>query len=139
MRALRDERGSFALELAILAPVIIALFVFIWEAGQVVNAQSRLQSVSRELAREVTANALQQLDPSQADYILAQAGYHDCDINVTRSGAGVTSIGAVDEYQTVHVACRVPLLAGITKTVTASATSRQDPFRSGTDGQVPQA
>lgn len=138
LRLLREnDRGSFALELAILAPVILALFVFIWEAGQVVNAESRLQSASREIARDVTANGLSDIDSSGAHYILDQAGYHDCDVSMTESGAGVTDAGGLDQYQTVHVQCQIPLLAGITKSVTASATSRQDPFRSGPDPGAP--
>ncbi|HVX43780.1 MAG TPA: TadE/TadG family type IV pilus assembly protein [Mycobacteriales bacterium] len=136
-RVRRDDRGSFALELAVLAPVILALFVFIWEAGQVVTAENRLQSATREIAREMTANGLTDVDSSAAQFILKQAGYDDCDVRATQSGAGVTATGAVDRYQTVHLDCRISLLAGVTKTISASATSRQDPFRSGPDNGVP--
>ena len=136
MRRLRnEERGAFAVELAVLVPVILLLFVFIWEAGQLVNAEGRLQSVSREIAREITANGVDTVDDSSgAKFILQQAGYHGCTITTTQSGGGVQDSGAVDRYQTVHVTCPISLLGGITRNVSASATSRQDPFRSGTTG-----
>jgi len=50
----RSERGSFAVELAILAPVILAFLLIIVDGGQLTWARSRLQGVARDTARAVT-------------------------------------------------------------------------------------
>jgi Flp pilus assembly protein TadG len=50
------ERGSFAVELAILAPVIIAFLVMIIDGGRLTWANSRLQGAARDAARAISIN-----------------------------------------------------------------------------------
>jgi Flp pilus assembly protein TadG len=50
------ERGSFAVELAILAPVILAFLVMVIDGGRLTWAGSRLQGAARDAARAVSIN-----------------------------------------------------------------------------------
>jgi Flp pilus assembly pilin Flp len=48
---LRDERGTAAVELALLAPVLVLLLAVVMAAGRVVETKSAVLSVAREAAR----------------------------------------------------------------------------------------
>jgi Flp pilus assembly pilin Flp len=48
---LRNERGTAAIELALLAPVLVLLLAAIVAAGRVVEAKSAVLAVAREAAR----------------------------------------------------------------------------------------
>jgi Flp pilus assembly pilin Flp len=48
---LRDERGTAAVELALLAPVLLVLVAVVSGAGRVVETKSAVLSVAREAAR----------------------------------------------------------------------------------------
>jgi len=129
LRCGRDDRGAFALELAILAPVLLALFVVIWEAGQVVHAQHQVQSAAEDLARVASAQnvsvpAAQQLPTDLASY--------SCDAPAGTANpvpSGDPDVPDVTAHK-VTITCRVSLIGGITRTVTAEAISYDDPYRS---------
>jgi Flp pilus assembly protein TadG len=55
-RRLAGERGSFAVELAVLAPVLLAFVLVIVDGGRLTWARSRLQGAARDAARTVTIN-----------------------------------------------------------------------------------
>jgi len=59
---LRDERGTAAVELALLAPVLVLLFATVVAAGRVVDTKSAVLAVAREAARA----ASEARDPSEA-------------------------------------------------------------------------
>jgi len=51
----RDERGTAAVELALLAPVFVVLLAVVVAAGRLVETKSALLSVAREAARAASA------------------------------------------------------------------------------------
>ena len=51
MRALRGERGTAAVELVLLAPVLVLLVAVVVAAGRMVETKSAVLSVAREAAR----------------------------------------------------------------------------------------
>jgi Flp pilus assembly protein TadG len=55
-RRSRGERGSFALELAVVAPALIALTAFVISIGRVAEGRSVAQGAARDAARAATIN-----------------------------------------------------------------------------------
>jgi Flp pilus assembly protein TadG len=130
-RRARGDRGAFAVELAVLAPVMLALFVLIWQAGEVVHAQNEVQSAARDLARYITS---QSYDPSstQTPPLPAEVSNYDCVTPTPQLTADPSSNPNAPTTSTVRVVlnCKVHLFGGITKTITAQALDRTDPYRS---------
>src|SRR3954464_6847345 len=50
------DRGSFAVELAVIAPVLIALLWVLISAGRLVQTASRVESAARDAARAASIN-----------------------------------------------------------------------------------
>jgi Flp pilus assembly protein TadG len=55
-RVRRDERGSFALELAVLAPALLLVISFIISVGRVTEGRALVQGAARDAARAATIN-----------------------------------------------------------------------------------
>lgn len=51
-----SERGSFALELAVLAPVLLVIISFIISAGRVTQTRAQVQGAARDAVRAATIN-----------------------------------------------------------------------------------
>jgi hypothetical protein len=106
------DTGSAALELVILAPVLLALLAFVIAAGRTSIAQGAVNAAARDAARQASiamnpyaANADGQASARSA---LAEDGL-DCDPRVTIDtlgfGAQLGTPGSVSAY----VVCFVPL------------------------------
>jgi len=138
----RRERdaGNAALELLILAPVILLLISLVIAAGRTSLAQGSVQAAARDAARQAsiarTAAAAQSAGTLSAGLELAQEGLGCVSAPVVQVDVGGFST-PVGEPATVTatVQCSVPLsdllLPGVpgTKTLTARFTSPLDPFR----------
>lgn len=136
---LRDERGSEAVETAILLPVILLLIGFIVVGARlaladvgitgVAGAAARAASISRDAA--TAAQAAEQTATEQ----LSDAGLHCTDVTVTTDTSGFSApVGsvatvAVDVWCTVGLADAGPGLPG-EKTLHDRAVSPIDTARS---------
>ncbi|MFD4723019.1 TadE/TadG family type IV pilus assembly protein [Streptomyces sp. NPDC058423] len=139
LRAARGDRGSYALETAMLAPVMIGLLLLLVAFGRVVDADGTVDSAARAAARAASL---------ERDAATAQAKAQDA-ANRSLQGEGVTcrvssvvvdtagyalDIG-VEADVTATISCTANLsdigLPGLpgTKTLTASWTSPLDTYR----------
>ncbi len=135
---LRSDAGNAALELVILAPVILFLLGLVIAAGRTSVAQGSVAAAARDAARQasisLTPAAAQTAALSSAQAALGQDGL-GCDpvVRVDVSGFGVP----VGEPASVRatVICRVSLsnllVPGMpgSRTLRATFTSPLDPFR----------
>ena len=137
------DRGSAALELVILAPVLLALLGLVIAAGRTTIAQGSVDAAARDAARQASIS----LTPGQAQVngqasalaALRQDGL-DCVPHVVIVVSGPDAGFAVQPGQpasvTARVSCSVPLadltLPGLPGSVqlTASFTSPLDVYRS---------
>jgi Flp pilus assembly protein TadG len=134
----RDDAGNAALELVILAPVILFLLGLVIAAGRTSVAQGSVAAAARDAARQasisLTPGAAETAALSSAQAALGQDGLN-CDpvVRVNVSGFGVP----VGEPATVQatVTCRVSLsnllVPGMPggRTLRATFTSPLDPYR----------
>jgi len=134
----RRDAGNAALELVVLAPVLLFLLGLVIAAGRTSIAQGSVAAAARDAARQasisLTPSAAQSAALSSATAALSQDGL-DCSpvVTVDTTGFGVP----VGEPATVTatVTCQVrlsdlvvPGLPG-SKTLTATFTSPLDPYR----------
>lgn len=135
----RGERGSMAVELAVLAPSM-ALFILVLAAGaRLAMAGNQLETAASVAAREASLSRTQgeaQNDARDAALVsITQAGYHCNTLNVTIDSSGLNApLGQVGIVRAT-VSCAVNLadvtIPGLpgTKTLTATATSPVDAYR----------
>lgn len=139
----RRDRGSAALELVILAPVLLALLGLVIAAGRTTIAQGSVDAAARDAARQasisLTAAQAQAAGQASASAALRQDGL-DCVprvvIDVSGPGAGFAVQPGQPASVTAKVSCSVPLadltLPGLPGSVqlSASFTSPLDIYRS---------
>jgi Flp pilus assembly protein TadG len=136
---LRDDTGSFTLELAVLAPALLLLLAFIVAAGRIELAGSSIDGIARDAARAAslarTPAAAQSAAQSTATDAAANQNIDCTHLAVTVNTAGFTTPLGTPAAVVVHVSCTAPLgdlaLPGLpgSKTLTASFTSPLDPYR----------
>ncbi|WP_106403498.1 TadE/TadG family type IV pilus assembly protein [Actinocorallia populi] len=126
----RGDRGGMTLELVLLAPVLVLLFLFLALVGRLVNVQSQLDGAARDGARaasvarsegDAQAFAVEAVDQSLggASFCLGDAAQTEVDLGGWEPGGQVT----------VTVTCQtdltgldlVPFAGNPEKTGTASA------------------
>jgi Flp pilus assembly protein TadG len=139
-RRRRDgERGSFAVELAVLAPVLLAFMMIIIDGGRVTWAKSRLQGAARDAARSVTINH----NSGQGAFDSANKAMTDALNNSGVNCGGPTLTLAPDprnqaigngEVVTATVTCDVQFFFVGTKTITRTQQSVVDTYRQVTTG-----
>ncbi|CAN5779967.1 pilus assembly protein [soil metagenome] len=83
MRRGDDERGSLAVELSVLAPILIAFMLLVVFAGRVAQAESDVRSAAQEGARAASLRA----SPGSAD----AAARTTVDQNLAASGVACRS------------------------------------------------
>jgi len=137
-RRVRGDRGTLALELAILAPVIVLLLWLMISAGRVAEAASKVEGAARDGARAASINHAGQ--PAAAADLAVRNSLRangitcvgDPQVNLSAkpgAGDGVLPLGPEDIAQ-VTVTCRVALLiSGATAPVTRTGLSVLDTFR----------
>ncbi len=132
------EQGSAAVELAVLAPVLLLVLLLVIAGGRVSTARAQVREAARDAARAASL----QRTPADADTAarmtaqtaLADAGLH-CQTTGTSTQATFDGAGSGGSVH-VTVSCQVALadlspvpLPGST-TVTSDATSVLDTYRS---------
>jgi Flp pilus assembly protein TadG len=134
------DAGNAALELVILAPIVLLLISFVVAAGRISVAQGAVQAAARDAARQAsisrTPAAAQAAGQLSAEAELGQEGL-DCApaAAVSVDVAGFDTPVGQPATVTATVTCTVPLsdllLPGTpgSKHLTAAFTSPLDPFR----------
>jgi Flp pilus assembly protein TadG len=136
----RRERGTMALEMAILAPVLLVLFMFLLACGRYFQTSSLLESAARDGARSASqsrslAEAQGRVDEAVSS-TMSQA-VKSC--QETASGTITTAFTAGTPLS-VEVTCTINyrdlglLGLGGDTTITKRFTSSLDPYRGVRDG-----
>lgn len=133
-----DDRGSFAIELAVLAPVFILLIAVIISAGQIVTARSEAQNAARDAARAATITVENPADPQSYAVAAEQA------LSAALAGASLNcpeqqispDVQVVPDQPLageirVTLRCNIDTATGYTQSVNVSAASPVDPYRGG--------
>lgn len=138
MTRLHDERGSVALELAILAPALIALGLLVVAAGRVAHARDEVQTVAAQAARAAslqrTLTTAKAAAESEADSGLASEGTTCTTMTVDVTGDFTAPLGTPGSVK-VTVTCTTALadlaLPGLpgTKALTATGVAPLDAYR----------
>ena len=121
----RAERGSFSLELAVLAPALLLMISFIVSVGRITESRAQTQGAARDAARAATINHNGNAEAAaQAAYGRAVRG-RDCDAQVVVNPVAPQPGGTV----TATATCRVGTLWG-TQTIVRTSVSAVDVYRS---------
>ncbi|TDD59884.1 pilus assembly protein TadE [Kribbella antibiotica] len=136
----RSERGALALEMAVLAPILLILFMFLLACGRYFQTSSLLESAARDGARAAS------MSRSQAD---AQSRVNDA-VTRTMSQAVASCAGTASGTLTTPLVAGTPLSVEVTctidyrdlsflglsgdTTITKTFTSSVDPYRGVRDG-----
>ncbi|MEU7205405.1 TadE/TadG family type IV pilus assembly protein [Streptomyces sp. NPDC045470] len=139
LAALRQDRGSYSLETAVLAPVVIALLLLMVAFGRITDADGAVDSAARAAARaaslERDAGSAQSAAQAAAERSLSGEGITCQATSVSIDTSGYQSDIGVDADVTAAIACTARLsdigLPGLpgAKTLTASWTSPLDTYR----------
>lgn len=137
MRRHRDE-GSVALELAILAPALLAVGLLVVAAGRVAHARDEVQTVAAQAARAAslqrTLTTAKSAAETEANAGLASEGTTCTSMTVDVTGDFTTPLGTPGTVR-VTVTCTASLAAlalpGLpgSKSLTASGTAPLDAYR----------
>ena len=122
----RSERGSFSVELALLAPTLLLVISFIISVGRVTEAKAQVQGAARDAARAATINHNGNAAGAAQDAYRAATKGRNCDPLILDPQVPVPG-GTV----TATARCRVNTLWG-SQTITRNAQSAVDFYR-GTD------
>lgn len=135
----RSERGTMALELAILAPVLLLLLLFLMACGRYFQTASLLENAARDGARAATqARTLSGAQGAVDDAVKRSLGQDQVAKSCTDSASGSIKLKGgftAGSSLTVEVTCTIDYrdlgLLGISKDVTVSRsfTSVLDQFR----------
>jgi Flp pilus assembly protein TadG len=135
----RDDTGSFTLELAVLAPALLLLLAFIVAAGRVELAGGTIDGIARDAARAAslarTPAAAKAAAQTAATDIAATQNIDCIHLAVTVDTSGFSTPLGTPAAVVVHVSCTAPLgdlaIPGLpgAKTLTATFTSPLDPYR----------
>jgi Flp pilus assembly protein TadG len=131
-RRWRDDRGSLALELSIVAPAIVGLLWMMISAGRVADSASKVEGAARDGARAASINHAGNAFPAaeRAVQNSLTANGVSCvgppDVQMT-SQHGLNPVPS-DEVH-VTVTCRVQLLWGASATVRREGVSVLDTYR----------
>jgi Flp pilus assembly protein TadG len=127
------ERGTFALELAIVAPMLVGLLWLTVSAGRVTVASSKVQVAARDGARAASINHAGRAGAAARDAVGRSLRAN----GITCAGPPTVTVSdespAPEQPVSVTVTCSVTLMpAGVSTRVTRTATSVLDTYR-GTD------
>ncbi|WP_158307284.1 TadE/TadG family type IV pilus assembly protein [Kribbella flavida] len=139
-RGLRGERGTMALEMVILAPLLLILFMFLLACGRYFQTSSLLENAARDGAR--SASQARSLGDAQArvDQAVTRTMEQSVD-SCKQSAAGSITTGFVAGTPlSVEITCTIDYrdlgLLGIggDTTITKKFSSSLDPYRGIRDG-----
>ena len=124
---MRRERGSFSVELAVLAPAVLLVISFIISVGRVTDARAQTQGAARDAVRAATINHNGNAEAAaQAAYRRAVAG-RDCDPAADMR----PTVPVPGQPVTVTATCHVGTMWG-RRTIVRTVASAVDVYR-GTD------
>lgn len=126
----RDERGSMAVEVVILAPVLLMFAMLVVAGGRYVGVEGDIQAAARDAARAASLQDTRaEAEQAARSTIAASLDRDGCAAGIDTSGWGP------DGTVSVRLSCDVSYsdlgLLGISRTVTIDADSRVrlDPYR----------
>jgi Flp pilus assembly protein TadG len=133
--ARRRERGALALELAVLAPVLLVLFMFLLACGRYFQTSSLLEGAARDGAR--SASQARSLTDAQARVDQAVSDAMDQAVKSCKETASgsITTAFTAGSPLSVEVSCTINyrdlglLGLGGDTTITKRFTSSLDPYR----------
>ncbi len=147
-RAVVGDQGNAALELLILAPVILALIGLVIAAGRTSVAQGSVDAAARDAARQasisLTPSAARQAALSTAYAALRADGLHCRPVVALDLAQGFNAPPGQPAQVSAAVSCTVPLsdllVPGVpgSRRLTARFTSPLDPYRSRAGGVLSQ-
>ncbi|WP_407842118.1 TadE/TadG family type IV pilus assembly protein (plasmid) [Streptomyces sp. DSM 116496] len=137
---MRDDRGSAAIEAAIITPLMLMLLCMAIAGGRIVTSGAKIDAAAEDAARAAsisrTAASAQAEASEAAARSLNDQGIRCASTNVSVNTAGLAvPLGQVGTV-TVTISCTVPLadllLPGVpgSRTLTSQFTSVVDAFRS---------
>lgn len=137
---IRQERGSVAIELAIIAPVVLLLILLVVAAGTVARATSTIDAAAFAAARAASISRTAGDARTQANDVaaatLSSRGVSCAPQSMSIDTGGFSAPVGTSAAVTVSLTCRVPLsrlvqLPGLpgSHTVTSTATSSIDSYR----------
>lgn len=134
-RRLRRERGALALELAILAPVLLVLFMFLLACGRYFQTSSLLESAARDGARAASqSRSLSEAQVRVDDAVTSTMSQAVKSCQESASGS-ITTAFTPGTPLSVEVTCTINyrdlglLGLGGDTTITKRFTSSLDPYR----------
>ncbi|MFC5268239.1 TadE/TadG family type IV pilus assembly protein [Kribbella qitaiheensis] len=142
-KRLRGERGTMALEMVILAPILLILFMFLLACGRYFQTSSLLENAARDGAR--SASQTRSLAAAQGQVDEAVTRTMDQAVKSCKDSAGgtITTAFAAGSPLSVEVTCTINYrdlgLLGIggDTTITKKFSSSVDPYRGVRDGSQP--
>ena len=134
-RRRRNERGSAAIELVLVTPVLVGLLLFVVGLGRLAGANGEVQAASRDAAR-AAANARSPRAAQEAGTNAATATLRDRGVECRTLSVAIDA-GAfrADGFVSATVACTVDLSElttigfPVSKTLTATFTAPVDRYR----------
>jgi Flp pilus assembly protein TadG len=135
MRRKRGQRGTMALEMVILAPVLLLLFMFLLACGRYFQTSSLLESAARDGARSASqARSLPEAQARVDQAVTSTMSQAIKSCKTTASGSITTGFVAGSPLS-VEVSCTINyrdlglLGLGGDTTITKRFTSSLDPYR----------
>lgn len=119
----RRDRGSFALELAVVAPALLLIIAFIVSVGRVTETRAHVQGAARDVARASTINHNGNSEAAAREAFRTATTGMDCDglqLNPLQAVAG--------QPVTATVTCHVATMWG-RQTIIRTAQSVADVYR----------
>jgi Flp pilus assembly protein TadG len=117
------DRGSFALELAVVAPALLLVIAFIVSVGRVTEARAQVQGAARDVVRASTINHAGNSEAAAREAFERATAGMDCD------GLQLTPLQAIPgQPVTATVTCHVRTMWG-RQTVVRTAQSVADVYR----------
>ncbi|NUS00656.1 MAG: pilus assembly protein [Kribbellaceae bacterium] len=131
----RRERGTMALEMVILAPVLLALFMFLLACGRYFQTSSQLESAARDGARGASQSRSAQEAQGRVDQAVTAALSQSVKSSKDSAAGSLTTGFDAGQPLSVEVTCTINyrdlglLGLGGDTTITKRFTSSLDPYR----------
>lgn len=139
LACLRDERGSSALEIVIIAPAFVAILVLLAAGGRLALAGNAVESAASAAAREASlsrdAASAQTAAEAMARTSMTQSGVNCLTLTVTIDSSGLNAplgnTGTVGASVTCTVSLSDAAMIGLpgTRDLNGAATSPVDAYR----------
>ncbi|WBQ01815.1 TadE/TadG family type IV pilus assembly protein [Kribbella sp. CA-293567] len=139
----RGERGTMALEMVILAPLLLVLFMFLLACGRYFQTSSLLENAARDGARSASQSRSLGDAQGQVDAAVTRTMAQAVKSCQDSAGGTITTGFAAGTALSVEVTCTINYhdlgLLGIggNTTITKRFSSSVDPYRGVRDGSQP--